>query len=81
MNMINIRLESLTDGQLLSSLKSETCPNCGGSKKERMTLCSRDYYQLSDPMRKALYKRIGQGYREAFVAALTQLGSTAAALD
>jgi hypothetical protein len=40
-----------------------------------MTLCRQHYYALPNPMRKALYNRVGEGYEEALAAALDYLGA------
>ena len=67
------RPQPLTDAQALASLRSTLCPACGRTKMQGMTMCSRDYYALPDDMRKALYHRLGKGYREAVTAALASL--------
>jgi hypothetical protein len=60
---------------LLASLSSTVCPACGQLKGSRMTLCRQHYYALPNPMRKALYNRVGEGYEEALAAALDYLGA------
>ena len=52
------------------SLVSQICPACGRLKNKRMTLCLRDYRALPKAMQRALYDRVGHGYREAVVEAL-----------
>ncbi len=58
---------------LIASLQSELCPACGGKKKSGMTLCYSDYKSLSAIQQKALYKRVGQGYEQAFHEAMITL--------
>lgn len=65
--------ESCTPVRLVKSLASTVCPACGGWKKPRMSLCSRDYRSLSKDCQLALYRRVGSGYEQALVAALRQL--------
>lgn len=57
----------------LDSLKSTTCPACGGKKTPMQTLCRREYFKLPRPMRQALYARIGDGYAESLLEALNYL--------
>ena len=56
---------------LIDSLRSTVCPACGGPKHAKMSLCGRQYRQLPPAMRNALYRRIGNGYREAFIEAMS----------
>ena len=60
--------------QLIESLGSTVCPACGGPKNRGHTFCSRDYFTLTKQGRTALYQRVGDGYEEAFSAALKKLG-------
>jgi hypothetical protein len=60
--------------QLIRSLRSATCPACGGKKKAGKSLCPTDYYALNPDQRKALYQRIGRGYEAALTEALEYLG-------
>ena len=64
---------TLTDQELIASLVAELCPGCGKAKKSRQTFCSACYFKLPTPERLALYRRLGEGYAEAFGAALATL--------
>jgi hypothetical protein len=66
-------VEQLTDRNLVMSLQSTTCPSCGGTKKRAQTFCGREYLKLPQPIRKALYARLGSGYRESVAEALAYL--------
>jgi hypothetical protein len=59
---------------LIRSLMSITCPACGGPKRPRQTLCPHDYARLTVLQRRALYKRVGEGYEDALVDAMRKLG-------
>lgn len=71
--MTTIARSELTDRLLVQSLGSKTCPVCGGIKKYKQTFCSKHYYALPHPMRRALYMGVGAGYRESVIEALTFL--------
>jgi len=58
---------------LVESLVSKVCPACQGEKNERQTFCRKCYYRLTMATRKALYRRIGEGYEEAFAKAMNEL--------
>ena len=62
--------------KLIASLRSTTCPACGGFKQPNQTMCRRDYSKLSGPQKRALYKRVGEGYEAAVADALKTLGVT-----
>lgn len=49
------------------------CESCGGTKRKNMAFCSVCYFKLSPPLRNLLWKRFGEGFEEAYVAALEQL--------
>jgi hypothetical protein len=55
----------LTDMEIVQALKSTDC-QCGREKKSRMSHCSRCYFRLAPEMRQQLYKKLGQGYEEAY---------------
>jgi len=56
----------LEDAQfLLKELKGNEC-GCGKTKKSGNSFCYSCYKNLPDDMQKALYKRFGQGYGEAY---------------
>lgn len=51
--------------ELVRELAGNKC-FCGKEKTPSQTFCTRDYFLLSSPLRKALYKRVGHGYEEAY---------------
>jgi hypothetical protein len=56
----------LKDAQfLLKELKSDECA-CGNYKKEGNSFCYKCYSNLPNDMQKALYRRFGNGYEEAY---------------
>lgn len=55
-----------------SELMSEGCL-CGKPKKRKYSFCPRCYYSLPRHMREDLYQLIGDGYEEAFEAAVAWL--------
>ncbi len=57
---------------LTVALLSAEC-RCGRIKRSRQAFCSGCYRALPIPMQKALYRRIGQGYEEAYAAAVREL--------
>lgn len=59
--------------EILESLGSTVCGACGGVKREKMSHCTSCYYALPQFMRKALYKRFGEGYEEAYEDSLKYL--------
>lgn len=52
-----------------------TCPVCSKLKARNTAFCSGCYFQLPLEMRKALYKRIGEGFEEAYLNAKNYLES------
>lgn len=58
---------------LIRSLSSDLCPACGKKKRPQQTLCGKDYQSLPSPIKTALYDHVGQGYEEAFAAAMKHL--------
>jgi predicted amidophosphoribosyltransferase len=63
----------MTDREILSSLTGTVCANCRSKKKSRMSHCGNCYYALPREMRRALYRRFGAGYEEAFRESLVYL--------
>jgi hypothetical protein len=59
----------LTDLELVKELVSETC-RCSSPRKQHQTFCQACYFRLSPAAQKALYARLGKGYREAYEAAV-----------
>lgn len=53
-------------------LRSEEC-QCLRRKKAGHSLCWKCYGRLPEELRKRLYRRIGDGYEEAYVEAVTWL--------
>lgn len=54
--------------QLLRELAGATC-FCGRKKTGMQTFCGMHYHMLPAEMKSALYKRVGEGYEEAYAAA------------
>jgi hypothetical protein len=52
--------------EILKSLGSTKCEACGETKHPKMSHCRGCYFALPQAMRRALYKRFGEGYEEAF---------------
>ena len=57
---------------LLKELIGERC-RCGRAKRSRETFCGRCYFLLPKAIRSALYRRIGEGYEQAYSAAIAHL--------
>lgn len=56
----------------LADLQSTSC-RCGTAKGIRKAHCRACYLRLPEPMRQALYRRVGNGYEEAYTDSLTYL--------
>ena len=65
----------LDNKALCLSLASTVCPACGGQKRPKQTFCGGEYRSLPMPLRSALYRKMGQGYREAVIEALKFLSA------
>lgn len=63
----------MTVHDLVGELASTTC-RCGRTKRRRQTFCFACFHALPPPLRAALYRRIGEGYEEAYAAAVAHLG-------
>ena len=63
--------------ELMAELSSATC-RCGKPKRMRETFCNHCYRTLPPPMRRALYRLVGEGYEEAYAAAVEHLGAVPA---
>lgn len=63
-----------TRAQLVQSLRGAECPACGKLKRGGHTLCRHCYQALPAKLRQRLYQRLGDGYEQAFDAALRHLG-------
>lgn len=53
------------DKQAYEALMSAACI-CGAEKQPKMSHCRACYYALRPAQRRALYRRIGSGYSEAY---------------
>lgn len=60
------------DAMLIKELRGNRC-HCGNRKSPHRTFCRPCFYRLKPPMRQALYQRIGEGYGEAYAAAVEYL--------
>jgi len=58
----------------MEQYKSDECL-CGRPKARRYAFCFRCYASLPRDMQRALWRRFGQGYEEAYDAAAVYLGS------
>jgi len=65
----------MTRREMLTSLRSEVWPVCGGAKRVARPLCLPCYRRLDEGTREALYQRIGEGYEASLEQALRQLGA------
>lgn len=63
-----------TRRQLIESLRSPVCPACANTKKVRQSFCGGCYGSLPRLVKKDLYQLIGNGYEDAFDAAMAHLG-------
>jgi hypothetical protein len=54
--------------KLLRELRGHVCI-CGSQKQARQTFCRGCYFRLPAILQKALYKRLGNGYAEAYAEA------------
>lgn len=61
-----------TQRQLIAELRGGLC-RCGAAKQPRQTFCRSCYFTLPAKMRSALYRRIGEGYEQAYQAAADHL--------
>ena len=50
--------------EALKMLVSTTC-RCGISKKKMQVFCNTCYFKLPEKMRRNLYKKVGDGFKEA----------------
>lgn len=64
--------------QAIADLSSTTCPACKKTKKARQTFCRSCYYKLPISKRQDLYKRVGEGYEEAYEALRAMLADLVA---
>jgi hypothetical protein len=62
----------MDDLQIIQDLNGTVCL-CGKTKESGHSFCYGCYRRLPRPMGSHLYRRVGQGYEEAFEAAARQL--------
>ncbi len=74
-------VKKLEDFDVLRILQGTECFACGGRKIAMRSHCPKDYYRLSPDTRQSLYRRFGEGYSEAYVASLNELGIEAEFVD
>jgi hypothetical protein len=65
--------EIISADDALHQLLGNVCHGCKGPKPSRMSHCRSCYFSLPKDMRRALYKRIGEGYEEAYAESLELL--------
>jgi len=53
----------------IRDLMSSKCPACGGCKRPRHSFCRDCYSSLPSVLRAALYRRVGEGYEQAYLEA------------
>lgn len=70
MNAKPERIDTSDTVALVESLRSTECPACGGSKFRRQSFCRTCYRSLPANIRANLYLLVGDGYEEAFDAAM-----------
>lgn len=57
----------------IEGLLSEKCEGCGGTKKKAKSFCYLCFMVLPGELKQTIYCRIGEGYEEAFDAALEHI--------
>lgn len=57
---------------LIDELIGTKC-RCGNTKRTRNTFCGRCYFRLPMQLRNDLYKGVGNGYEQAYAAAISIL--------
>ena len=62
----------MTQMELVKELRSTKC-RCGQIKQSGHTFCRACYYLLPTDMRSRLYNHLGNGYEEAYAAAVERL--------
>lgn len=65
--------ETISESEALLDLLGTICRGCNGTKPTRMSHCRPCYMLLPQPMRSALYKRIGEGYEQAYTESLAYI--------
>lgn len=65
--------EPLDTRELVRELAGNRC-QCGLTKNKGQTFCRHCYFKLPRDICLTLYRRIGEGYEEAYQAAISRLG-------
>lgn len=65
-------MKALDTINLIRELAGDKC-RCGKAKRPKQTFCRSCYFSLPEPMRAALYDRIGEGYEQAYGNAVAHL--------
>jgi hypothetical protein len=68
-------MTTITADQAVEELDGTTCKGCGRLKDSGKSHCRKCYFALPVDMRRALYRRIGQGYEAAYAESLKYLGA------
>lgn len=63
----------MTGVEILRDLAGDTC-QCGTAKSRNNSFCIHCWRRLPEKLKKGLYRRLGQGYEEGFLAAREYLG-------
>jgi hypothetical protein len=63
----------MTQLEIINSFRGRRCAVCQGSKKPDTGFCFGCYYSLPKELSRALWKRFGAGFEEAYLAAKTWL--------
>lgn len=64
--------DAATNKALIEELQGNRC-RCGQAKKRGQTFCQACYFKLPPKLRGRLYRRVGQGYAEAYQEATAYL--------
>ena len=70
-------MKRVSADEALDALMGTTCFGCGGSKAAERSFCGGCYFKLPEFLRRALYRRIGHGYEQAYTDSLAYLGDRA----
>lgn len=63
---------SMSTMEAISILRAKVCA-CGRAKEVRKAFCLRCWRRLSQTTRDDLYRRLGQGFGQAYIAALEEI--------
>lgn len=73
-----ILIKNLDTRLIIESVIGDCCPACGYAKARNGAFCFICYAELDERQKVSLRTRMGEGYQEAFVAALESMGKVAA---